>query len=113
MALALYFVVISGDSSVMFLFVREKFSWTLRQYTLYNSATNIMWMASKFLTLFSTTAVTNFLTGTFIIVYLLHHRLRVTESRLILVGFVALAVGAFVLALARVDWLVYVGKLSK
>lgn len=47
-ALALYFVVVSGDGSVMFLFVREKFAWTLRQYTLYNSATNIMWITSKF-----------------------------------------------------------------
>lgn len=53
------------------------------------------------------------LTGTFFVVYLLHHRLRVTESRLILAGFVSLAVGAFVLAMARVDWLVYVGELSK
>lgn len=47
-ALALYFVVVFGDGSVMFLFVREKFFWTLPQYTLYNSATNVMWMTSKF-----------------------------------------------------------------
>lgn len=53
------------------------------------------------------------LTGTFLIAYVLHHRLRVTESRLILAGFVSLAVGAFVLAVARIDSLVYAGELSK
>ncbi|XP_066138566.1 probable peptidoglycan muropeptide transporter SLC46 isoform X2 [Euwallacea fornicatus] len=90
LTLALYFIAIIGCSSVNFLFLRAKFQWTLQKYTWFNSGTSVLWI-----------------TSTMVVVYVFHHKLHVAESKLILSGFVSLAIGAVVEGLARVDWLIY------
>ncbi|XP_066249962.1 probable peptidoglycan muropeptide transporter SLC46 [Euwallacea similis] len=90
LTLALYFIAIIGRNSVNFLFLRAKFQWTLQKYTWFSSGASILWI-----------------TSTMMVVYVLHHKLHVTESKLVLSGFVSLAIGAVIEGLARVDWLIY------
>uniref|UniRef100_A0AAR5P229 Major facilitator superfamily (MFS) profile domain-containing protein n=1 Tax=Dendroctonus ponderosae TaxID=77166 RepID=A0AAR5P229_DENPD len=96
LALALFFVIVAGDGSVMFLFMREKFHWTLRQYTWYNTASNLM-----------------FISSTCFVVYIVHHKLHVKESWIVFLGFISLTAGALIQGLAQVDWLIYAAAVVK
>ncbi|KAJ8931992.1 hypothetical protein NQ314_015038 [Rhamnusium bicolor] len=88
--LSFYIFSINGDNGIMFLYLREKFDWTLTKYTLYSSATNVIWIIGT-------------ITGTF----LLHKLLKVKEAVLLLVGFISIVIAALLQGLARSDWYIY------
>lgn len=91
--LTIYIFLINGDGSVVFLYLREKFQWTLEHYTLFNSAGNTVWIL-----------------GTIFGIYFLHKLLNITESVLILVGFLSMCNGHLIAGFATQDWHIYMGK---
>lgn len=84
----------NGDGSVMFLYLREKFDWTLTKFTLYNSATSVIWIV-----------------GTMGGTYILHKLLHVKEAVLVLIGFISVITGSLLLGFGRKDWYIYAGKI--
>lgn len=86
-------VLTLGDSGVMFLYMRERFGWTLTKFTLYNSAMSVLSILGNII-------------GTF----LLHKYLSVTESVLIMMGLLSAIDGHLLQGLATKDWHIYVGK---
>lgn len=95
-SLAIYFTTVAGDTSVIFLFMREQFHWTFKQFTYFSSFCSINWIL-----------------GSIILVYVIHHKWKVQESFLILIGFVTMTIGAFIQGLAQVDWLIYFAAVIK
>lgn len=87
------FMFTCNDSTLLFLFVRRKFHWSLRQYTFFSSSTSIVWMF-----------------GTFLSVYVLHKKIRIPESVVLLVGFLSFLNGSLLYGLASTDWHMYAGK---
>ncbi|XP_060530037.1 probable peptidoglycan muropeptide transporter SLC46 isoform X2 [Cylas formicarius] len=94
--LSLFYVIIGGDGSVYFLFLREKFQWSLEKYNWFSSATNILWIV-----------------GTVLIVYIFHHLLKVEEAFLIFAGFLGNLFGAFITGFATKDWHIYLAALVR
>lgn len=92
--LTIHIFVMNGDGSVMFLYLREKFDWTLTKFTLYNSATSIIWII-----------------GTMGGTYILHKLLHVKEAVLILIGFISILSGSLLQGFGRTDWYLYAGKI--
>ncbi|XP_030747837.1 proton-coupled folate transporter-like [Sitophilus oryzae] len=79
-----------GGASLGFLFLREKFHWTLKQFTWFISGTNILGII-----------------GTLFVVYLLHTVLKIKESVLIVMGYM-FSVASFILSGAAInDWEIY------
>lgn len=91
--LSIYIFIINGDSAVTFLFLRSKFGWTLRKYTLFSSVHNVLWIL-----------------GTVVGVYLLHKLLVVTESVLVLMGLLSMLNSVLLQGLAKDDWAIYACK---
>lgn len=91
--LTIYITIIDGNGAVVYLYLREKFQWTLEKYTLYNALHSITWIF-----------------GTIIGVYVIHKLLKIPESIMILVGFISLLNGTIVIAIARRDLDIYLGK---
>lgn len=93
---SIFSVLAVGDGGITFLYLREKFGWTLTKYTLYNSIMSIL--------AFLSTAL-----GTL----LLHKYLSVTESVLILMGSISSIDGHLMQGLATKNWHIYAGKKNK
>lgn len=89
------FSLMMGEQGLTYLFLREKFGWTLEKYTMYNSALS---------------AVGIF--GVFLSIYILHKLLSVTESVLILMGLINGLNGSLLQGLATKDVHIYIGKLQ-
>jgi PCFT/HCP family folate transporter-like MFS transporter 1/3 len=80
----------NGNSAVIFLFLREKFHWSLQTYTLFSAAGSV---TSVF--------------GTLIGLYFLHKLMKIPETVLILVAFISSLNGALVLGWAENNTSVY------
>ena len=91
--LTIFIVAVNGDGALAFLYVREKFHWSLQQYTLYSAAHNVAWVVG---TLFGT--------------YVLHKLMKIPETFMLLVGFTSMFFGMLMMGLAIYDWEVYAGK---
>jgi H+/Cl- antiporter ClcA len=83
----------NGNSAVIFLFLREKFHWSLQTYTLFSAAGSV---TSVF--------------GTLIGLYFLHKLMKIPETVLILVAFISSLNGALVLGWAQNNTSVYSGN---
>ncbi|KAF7270269.1 hypothetical protein GWI33_016735 [Rhynchophorus ferrugineus] len=70
--------------------------WSFLRYNWYSSATNILWI-----------------TGGFLMVYIIHHRLKIQESPLVTLGFLSLTAAALIQELANVDWLIYLAAVVR
>lgn len=88
-----YIFIINGDSAVTFPFLRSKFNWTLKKYTLFSSVHNILWIL-----------------GAIFGVYLLHKLLNVIESVLIMMGLLSMLNSVLLQAVAKSDWPIYTCK---
>ncbi|KAJ8925662.1 hypothetical protein NQ315_009507 [Exocentrus adspersus] len=88
--LTIVIFIINGDSGIMFLYLREKFDWTLTKFTLFSSATNVVWIVST-------------MGGT----YLLHKILKIEETVLLLIGLIFALVSALLQGLAKTDAYLY------
>lgn len=84
---------IDREASMLYLFVRRKFQWSLRKYTLFTSCVSVISMLG---TIFST--------------YVLNKKLKIPEATLMLIGLFALLNGSVLYGLASNDWYMYVGK---
>ncbi|KYB26390.1 probable peptidoglycan muropeptide transporter SLC46 [Tribolium castaneum] len=94
--LTLFILVINGDGALVFLFLREKFHWSLEQYTLFSAAHNVTWVL-----------------GTAVGIYLLHKLLKIPETVMIVIGFISMFIGALVMGLAIYSWQVYAAAFSR
>lgn len=92
--LTIYIFIINGESAVTFLFLRSKFDWSLTQFQLYSSASNVLWIV-----------------GTIVGTYVLHKFLHVTESVLVLMGILCMLNGMLMQGLATKTWHIYACKL--
>lgn len=90
---SIFAVLASGDGGITFLYLREKFGWTLTKFTLYNSAMSVISLLSTVI-------------GTLV----LHKYLAVTESVLILMGLISATDGHLMQGLATKNWHIYAGK---
>lgn len=82
-----------GDSSVIFLYLRQQFHWTLERYTLYSSINNV-------------TGVVGAVGGIFILYKIFH----IKESVVTLLGFISILIGSLLQGLATSSWVIYLGK---
>lgn len=89
------FIFMCNDYVLLFLFVRRKLQWSLQKYTFFTSATSVIWIF-----------------GTFLCVYILHKKLKVPESVLLLLGFLSFLNGSLLYAFASKDWHMYFGKFA-
>ncbi|GLV36563.1 uncharacterized protein CBL_07940 [Carabus blaptoides fortunei] len=91
--LILYIFVIFSDSSVFFLFVREKFQWSLSKYTTFSAVNSFVDVLVTLLMLF-----------------VVHKYLRISDMIIILIGFISLSVSSVMFGLANNDWIIYIGS---
>lgn len=91
--MVMFLLAVNADGNILFLYVREKFNWTLRHYTVFLSESSIAWVASSII-------------GG----YFLNKLLRVQESVVIIFGCLSLMVAHMVQALATQEWQMYLGK---
>lgn len=88
-------VVVSNDSSSLFLFLRSSFQWSLEKYTIFSAATGVYSILA-----------------TVLIVYLLHKILNISESILILAGLVSLLNSALMIGVAKTNMHIYAGTVG-
>ena len=88
-------ITVTGGGSVMFLFLREQFHWSLQKYTLFAAAGSVCQIL-----------------GTISAVYVLHKVLKIPETVLILVALLSSLNGALMMGLAHSYWTVYFGTTS-
>lgn len=84
-----------NDSSIMFLYVRERFNWSLEKYTLFSSIEMCIYIC-----------------GTLLTVYVLHKIVHIPETVLLLIACISLLNGSLLFALARHDRIIYLGTYS-
>ncbi|KAJ3648217.1 hypothetical protein Zmor_020037 [Zophobas morio] len=89
-------ITVTGGGSVMFLFLREQFHWSLQKYTLFAAAGSVCQIL-----------------GTISAVYVLHKVLKIPETVLILVALLSSLNGALMMGLAHSYWTVYFVPLAK
>ncbi|CAH0551578.1 unnamed protein product [Brassicogethes aeneus] len=94
--LTLYIFVINGDASITFLYLRDKMQWSLKQYTIFSSIGTVI-----------------FIVGTVFGIYILHTLLNITESVLVLCGFLSFMNGHLIQGLATKDWHIYGASFAK
>lgn len=82
-----------GTSILMFQFLREKFQWSLKQYTLYSSLNNFV-----------------ILIGSICGPLILHKLFHVREIIVIFFGELSAMSSAIFIGLAKESWQIYVGK---
>ncbi|KAK9732371.1 Major Facilitator Superfamily [Popillia japonica] len=82
--------VLTADSSVLFLFLREKLHWDLQHYTLYSSVTSLAGIV-----------------GTFVGVGLLNKLLKIPETPLMIVGCLSYLGSSMFQGFAVQDWYIY------
>ncbi|KAI4466618.1 MFS transporter [Holotrichia oblita] len=80
----------TADSSVLFLFLREKLHWDLEHYTLYSSVSSL-----------------TSIVGTFVGVGLLNKLLKIPETPLLIVGCLSYLGSSMLLGFAIKDWYIY------
>ncbi|XP_018576193.1 proton-coupled folate transporter isoform X2 [Anoplophora glabripennis] len=88
--LTIHIFIMNGDGSIMFLYLREKFDWTLTKFTLFNSATSVVWII-----------------GTMGGTYILHKLCNIKEAALILVGLISTTAGSLLQGFGKADWYLY------
>lgn len=99
---AILFIIISvmgifilttlSNGSVIFLYLREKFQWTLEMYTLYGALGNVSWII-----------------GTIIGTLLLHKFFKIDEEIVIFLGFCSGFLNSIILGIARKNWQIFAG----
>ncbi|KAB0804710.1 hypothetical protein PPYR_01680 [Photinus pyralis] len=87
----IFLLAVTADGNIVFLYLRRKLSWTLRQYTLFASCRKISWII-----------------GSILGGYVLHTLLKVEESVVILLGFLSVMANVLIQGLASKDWHMYV-----
>lgn len=92
---SLFIFAVMSEGGSLYLYLRLKFGWTLKQYTLFSSVRDL---ASIF--------------GTVLGIYVLHKILKVNEIVLILMGLISCFNGALVLGLASTTMHIYFGKIT-
>ncbi|GJQ82695.1 hypothetical protein Trydic_g19707 [Trypoxylus dichotomus] len=80
----------SADTSVMFMFVREKLNWDLEHYTLFSGVASFAGIL-----------------GTFVGVGLLHKLLKIPETPLMILGCLSYVASALLQGFAVLDWHIY------
>lgn len=93
--LTIFILLINGDGALVFLFLREKFHWSLEQYTLFSAAHNVTWVL-----------------GTSLGIYVLHKLLKISELVMIVIGYISMFVGSLIMGLAKYNWQVYAGIMA-
>ncbi|KAL1497054.1 hypothetical protein ABEB36_008081 [Hypothenemus hampei] len=81
-----------GSMKLFFYFVREKFQWSLTQYTWFGTINTILGVL-----------------GAIIVVYILHTKLKIRESVLIFAGSIFAVCSSIVYGFASTDWPIYLG----
>lgn len=81
------------NNSVLFLYLRESFAWSLEQFTVFKTIFLSLWIV-----------------GTMFVVGVLHKVLRIPETALLLVGFLSMLNGALMFGLASSGWHIYAGN---
>lgn len=84
----------TSDDGVIFLYVREKFHWSLKVFTFFSSINNVAWII-----------------GSIIGAYVLNKLLHISETAVMLLGLVSCSSSAILLGLAITNWEVYTGKI--
>lgn len=84
------------NNSVIFLYLRESFAWSLEQFTVFKTIFLSLWIV-----------------GTMFVVGVLHKVLRISETVLLLVGFLSMLNGALMFGLASSGWHIYAGTKIK
>lgn len=92
--MVVFIMAVNAGGSVLFLYVRKKFNWSLHDYTVFSSETSIAWIL-----------------GSLVGGYLLNKLLHVRESLIIIMGCLCLFVGHILQGLATKNWQMYLGKL--
>lgn len=83
------------DVSINFLYVRERFNWSLEKYTLFSSIEMCIYIC-----------------GTLLTVYVLHKIVHIPETVLMLIACISLLNGSLMFALAKHDSVIYLGMCS-
>lgn len=81
------------NNSVLFLYLREKFAWSLEQFTVFKTIYLSLWIV-----------------GTMFVVGVMHKILRISETTLLLIGFLSMLNGALMFGLATSGWHIYLGS---
>lgn len=87
------YVFCVNDSTVLFLYLRRVFAWTLESFTIYEAACEGLWVV-----------------GTIFVVYGLHKMLKIPESVLLAIGFLSLLNEYLMYGLASKNWHIYAGE---
>lgn len=96
LALTGIYVFIMYDSTVLFLYLRRAFSWSLQKFTLFQTISQILWII-----------------GTIVMVHGLHNWLEIPETVLLLVGLLSTLDGYLMYGLASKSWHIYAGIFEK
>lgn len=86
------FVFVSNDASILFLYLRSSFLWSLEKYTIFSAATGVYSILA-----------------TIFVVYLLHKALNISESILILTGLISVLNSALMIGVAKNNTHIYAG----
>lgn len=92
-AMMVLFIFVTSDSGIFFLFVRNRFLWSLERYTIYQAASGAWWVV-----------------GTIFVVYVLHKKLEIPEVVLLLVGFLSVLDGTLMVGLSTNSVHIYAGS---
>ncbi|KAK9877563.1 hypothetical protein WA026_018666 [Henosepilachna vigintioctopunctata] len=93
---SLFLLAVMSEGGCIYLFLRLKFGWSLRKYTIFSSVKDVLYVV-----------------GTFLSIYGLHKILKVEESIVILMGLISCINGSLVQGLATTDTHIYFGALLR
>lgn len=88
------YVIVVYDSTVLFLYLRRAFSWSLQRFTIFQAINQALWIV-----------------GTVLMVHVLHKLVNIPETVLLLVGFLSLLDAYLMYGLASKSWHIYAGKI--
>lgn len=83
------------NNSVLFLYLRKRFAWSLEMFTVFKTIYLSLWIV-----------------GTMFVVGVMHKMMRISETVLLLVGFLSMLNGALMFGLASSGWHIYAGNKS-
>lgn len=90
--LSIFVFVVFSDSSVFFLYVRERFHWSLRKFTLFSSASTVLGIC-----------------GMFFALYILNKFLKIRDVIIMVFICIFYVVSSTLTGLATDDWHIYLG----
>lgn len=93
LVLVIYVFVVFSDGSVFYLYVRERFHWSLRKYTLYSSSSSVLAIC-----------------GMFFALYVLNKFLKIKDIYIVLLICLTFVASSITVGLATLDWHIYLGK---